>query len=1219
MFSIYLEKLLVEFPKNDFVRLYAAYHFAKKQRLYGKCMRTIHELKGLASWNNDASTSILFQEMKHKIILESQDSTCLFNLAEFIQCISFFAQSKVQILKQTELQEMIYQEMKQSSPLLTKISKLGNKVAKVKLQIEANRKKFFQVAPEYYLEPLLLYAHYYLVLNHSYEAFTQFHAIYSNRHQKYAKIFNLDHFCQENFFKKNTSFLIVSGEKQTPGKVLYCGGNYYETLGRNISGQYCGAAVPTITAMDSRILFNSILGNGEMVVLNKLQKRHFYHQNGWMTPVEYFFNVSPFLSQGLTYPLVFRPVKTFEQCILINREGFIESYTRGIGEQLNLSSQVPIEEKHLERICPELQLANEAFNIIAQPDIKNKAQTPDAVNMKTKGKSFFVKKGPMMSRDQAQDICSSYEDGTQIVHLESGNNRFAYRCCKIFPFPNNVYGAKEIYLERILEKAPKETLGEMTRIMNDNDQNFNTDGTLEERRRGSIRPLHWEDECPETYENEKEHGWINFQTLEGNNCKTTSPDMNFPTLQSPLSSTSRHNLISSRSMKSPPLPQRSKTRAFTVGSSPYPNLESVITENEKAQRFECFSNALSRQESVFSLKSEFVPKSKIKKQKIFEQANLATYLLPKYKFLICVLFFVMGSIFLIQQILNFSIRSGFNDLDANKEIVLVSESRNYYLSFLNVVICFVYGQATNIFQIDDLVPGLNLAFFKVFLHQAIGNLTSTNSQLFGIANSLNDAQRQILFQKDVKIYESDDNYNSFTTFQAVNQMVETALRVESEMMINLTNTIDDLDFIGSNLLHDLSVKGSQITDEFFENLQERKDSFLESLLITFLSITIIPIGGLIVANSFVFAQYKVDMKNMLALTKINKQTVEHTLTNLTHFKVFLQQNTNFEETLKEEQYMQLLKNNIESYKNLKNQAVDNLQSPDLKGFTKPYFWFAWIVFVVLLQVTLSFLIYYSVFTKNLKALGNKAYQLYFLDRTASKIIALRSGTFEMLLLNDTGHVFNEVTSVFVAKQIAELQDVEHELQSIFSSEDSENNDLVQNIMFDDACTYLEDQVTVYPSCKKLANYQNKASWINLISNIRQLYQNYLLKYLASDKSSATLLSLQKDFVRNIMSPTIAVSTAINTLLTNNVNEEFVKLNDGSKAWNNRMPFMYLIVIIISIRMGLWNVIWPLNDMEMKFRQLLLLFPANVVLSNFMLKSYLLRVSRGALDSIRNEI
>jgi len=1118
-----------------------------------------------------------------------------------------------------ELQEMIYKEMKQPSPLLAKISNLGNKVAKIKLQIEANRKKFFKVMPEYYLEPLLLYAHYYLVLNHSYEKFTQFHALYSNKHQKYAKTFAMDHFCQENFYKRNTSFFILSGEKQTPGKVLYCGGNYHEVFGRNITGQYVGAAVPTVTVMDPRVLFNMILENGEKAVLNRLQKRHFYHQNGYMTQMEYFFNISPFLSQGLTYYVVFRPAKTFEECILINREGFIESFTRGIGEQLNLYAQVPIEEKNIEKICPELMLANEAFNIIAQPTVnKGNSQTPDAINMKTKGKSFFVKKGPMMNFDDAQGVCSSYEDGTQIVHLEKINNesytKFAYRCCKIVPFPNNIYGAKEIYLERIIEKASRETLGDMTRIIDDN---HHTNGTLPERRRGSIRPLDFNEECPETYENEKELGWINFQTLEGNPFKTTSPDVISPTLQSPKSS-SRNHLLSSRSMK--PNLKRRETRTFTAGSNPYPNFQSIVTENEKVQEeFESFSNARSREESVFSLKSEFVARSKIKKQKVFEQANLTTYILPKYKFLTCVLFCVMGSVFLLQQILNFSIRNGFDDLDANKEIVLVSESRNYFFSFLNVVICFIYGETTNVFLISDLIPGFNLGLFKVFLHQAVGNLTSTNSQLFGIANSLNNNQREILFQRDVRVYQSDDTYAYFTTFQAVNQMVETALRVESEMLVNLNNTVDDLEFIGNNLMHDLSVKGNKITDEFFENLQDRKDSFLESLIITFLSITIIPVGGLIVANSFVYAQYKVDLANMFAFTKINKQTVDHTLTNLNHFKQFIQQNTNFEETLKEEQYMQLLKNNIESYKNLKNQAIDNNQSPDSKGFSKPYFWFAWIVFVVLLQVTLSFLVYYLVFTKNLKTLGNKAYQLYYLERTASKIIALRSGTFEMVLLNDAGHIFNDVTSVFVAKKIAELQDTQHELQSLFSSKDSENNELVQNIMFDDACTYLDDQISVYSSCKKLANYQNKASWINLISNIRQLYQNFLNKYLASDKTSATLLQLQKEFVRNIMSHTIAVSTTINDLLTDNINEEFIKLNDETKTWNNRMPFIYLVVIIISIKMGFWDVIWPLNDMEMKFRQLLLLFPANVVLSNFMLKSYLLKVSRGAFDSIRNEI
>ena len=1200
IFSKYLEQLLVKYPKSDFIRLYAAHYFAKKQGLYGKALRTIHELKVSNSWSVKNSITVLFKEIKCKIITDSKNKRTLYDISEFAQCTSSFAQAKLKVLEQMELQASLYQEMKEESPLLTKLIKLGKQIVKLKKEIERDQKKFFQMIPEYFVEPLLLYAQYNLVLNHSYEKFTEYHKIYSKRYQKYVKTFSNDNFCQENFFKKNTGYLIISGERSSQGRILHCGGNYEEFFGRNISGQYMGVTVPTITMTDPRVLFNMIFENGENAVINRMQKRHFYHQDGSMTEVEIFFNISPFLSQGLTYYVIFRTAKDSKECLLVNQEGVIESFTRRVGVELNLR-KIPSEERSLGKLCPELQLANEAFNIVSNEGkaIKNgsKANSPDST--KAKGKSFFAKKGPMMSLEEAKDMCSTFQGGEQIVNFEG--SKFPYKCHKVVPFTNNIYGAKEIFLERISEKDAKETFEEVSRVIDEK--------TLSKGNETFKGKPEWEDECPEVYENEKETGWFNFQTLDVNFRATTNQETMPLTIQSPVSST-RH-LVSSRSMKPP------QRNTFTIGSNNN-FLPGATTEGEKVQEIESLSNVLSRQESVFSLRSEYTARNKMKKQKIFEQANLAAYTPPKYKFLTAVLFAVMGSIFMLQQILNAQIRSGFDDMNSNKDIVLITESRNYYMMYLNVIICIIYGEGANFANVSSLLPGRTVANFELNLDIAIANLSATNSELFGLANDLNDAQRGILFRKDVRVFDTvyGGDYTKFTSFHATNQMIETALRVKSLMVTQLSKTVSDMEFIENNMMNDLLVKGNNIADEFLANLQERKQTFLNSLLYTFLGITIIPIGGFFVAYIFIYAQYRVDLANMLAFTKINKHAVENILANLLHFKKFLQLNVNFEGSVKDERYVKLFKNNMESFRNEKNQAIDNIQSPNAKGFTKHYVRLLIIVFMMLVNVSISFFIYYVIFTKNLKSLGDQAYQLYLIDRTSSRILALRNGILEMLITNDGIPIYNEVPSVYMAQQITALQDTQNHIQGVFGSA---TNASIHNIMFEDACAYLEDQVMIYNYCRKIGNYQDKVSYINLLGSIIAAFQGYLDKYAASDKSQASRLALEKAFVGITMQPIAGVTTAINTIITDILNEEFQNLNDASKAWNNKMPYLYLVIVLITFRMGLWDVILPLNRKEAKFRRLLLLFPANVVLSNFMLKSYLLKVSRGAFDSVRNDI
>jgi len=202
---------------------------------------------------------VLFHNIKERIISESQNKTFIFNISEFAKNTAAFSQAKLKVLEQIELQVSVYQEMKEAFPLLTKLNNLGQRIAKVKREIEKYREEFLQDIPEYFLEPLLFYAHYELVLNHSYERFSDYYKVYYKRAEKYGKNFKGANFTQENFFKENTGFLIFSGEKQSQGKILHCGGNDQDIFGRNrISYRNC---CPTLNNDLSKDFSSENLGN----------------------------------------------------------------------------------------------------------------------------------------------------------------------------------------------------------------------------------------------------------------------------------------------------------------------------------------------------------------------------------------------------------------------------------------------------------------------------------------------------------------------------------------------------------------------------------------------------------------------------------------------------------------------------------------------------------------------------------------------------------------------------------------------------------------------------------------------------------------------------------------------------------------------------------------------------------------------------------------------
>lgn len=284
--------------------------------------------------------------------------------------------------------------------------------------------------------------------------------------------------------------------------------------------------------------------------------------------------------------------------------------------------------------------------------------------------------------------------------------------------------------------------------------------------------------------------------------------------------------------------------------------------------------------------------------------------------MILLLFGILAFVFGLQINLTLKIRQGFTDFSLNKEVVLTAESRNYYVATLNTVLGVYYGKATGIFEVNEVLPGVTVSSFKTTLDSTLNSLRMINADLLNIANSLSDLEGKIFFSKDVRLYDiyyDDDNttFTKFTNFQATNQIIESALRAGTIITTDLSGAIPYLKFGLRNIMNDILIKGNTIADNFYTHLQESKEDFLQSLTLTFVWILIVPVLGLIVICFLIFMQYKTDWTNLLAFTKINKNAVEAALNNSSGFRNFLQQNKPFDNLLKDESVLKLLKNNAE--------------------------------------------------------------------------------------------------------------------------------------------------------------------------------------------------------------------------------------------------------------------------------------------------------------------
>ncbi len=173
------------------------------------------------------------------------------------------------------------------------------------------------------------------------------------------------------------------------------------------------------------------------------------------------------------------------------------------------------------------------------------------------------------------------------------------------------------------------------------------------------------------------------------------------------------------------------------------------------------------------------------------------------------------------------ISAGFESLAVSKDVLLIAESRNNYLININGGIYYLLGHASGFFSLSDLGAGLGVAYFHKTIGVAAFALKEANLNLLVTTDSLDNNERDILFAKDVRVFDTffdvdPQVWSNFTNFQACNQMVETTLKAINVALQDPVSAVPYLKFAARNLVNDVLVKDTEIADTFHESLQNRR-------------------------------------------------------------------------------------------------------------------------------------------------------------------------------------------------------------------------------------------------------------------------------------------------------------------------------------------------------------------------------------------------------------
>lgn len=123
---------------------------------------------------------------------------------------------------------------------------------------------------------------------------------------------------------------------------------------------------------------------------------------------------------------------------------------------------------------------------------------------------------------------------------------------------------------------------------------------------------------------------------------------------------------------------------------------------------------------------------------------------------------------------------GISELKISKQILRLAEARKNYLGMLEGSTRFLWTYGTQPSSITDIfeVSVLSFQFVVTINKKNVGELETVNSNLFALTSSLDEDQRENLFQKDVRMFDANaSTYISLTSFQATDRIVEASLNL----------------------------------------------------------------------------------------------------------------------------------------------------------------------------------------------------------------------------------------------------------------------------------------------------------------------------------------------------------------------------------------------------------------------------------------------------------
>ena len=1203
----YLENLLIKFPQNSFIKLHIANLCSKSRNQYTKTIQIVTELSKNKHSHIYLNALLLLHKIEREI--KHRDHSKTLDLLTYIKSQIYIEDVKKNMIDQIRLKMKICENITGEISDIGEIFNCSQLLNKLHYDIEKRINTLSNLISNYYISPLLLFAEYYLILNYSLEDYEKFQQNYTRRKSREEKKFQDDYLNEENLYQENNAFVIFSGQKLDNGTILYCSKSIEKICGgerKKYKSHISSIFEPSLQSYYKELFRETFELRTQSYLNQMLQKDPVFvchRQNKYMIETQIHVQIHPYISENLYFNMIIRPIQSGKEYILMRENGDIQNGTKNISKFLGINP-LSSNSMNIRQVSEELFKVNQAFNLLSKKRSSiqkvNKNSSIELFDKNTQSfrDSYFSKYStkPSFSINfsEALNLYNSYSSEGKNVTLtpppkgsctQYSPRRYPYHC-RVITLLSSSTNMKLIILDRAVKDITGKTKEEV-------------DNEIETRREKAYTLRNF---TKERFNSEEYNNTLsdNIASPERENLATDENPMSTRNFLS-LKRTSL-GLNTSNKVFFPNTPQTQ----ILISNSSLPSEENEKEIYKTVNQIETINEDISGSQDISK-------HSKYKRQEKDFQRSLNSKYYSK-AFSCWTLFFYTVILFsFASQIVLFSVfNSTMKDLIMKNDLLKFAQIRLYKMVLIHVNVMGVYLNIEGLVPVNDALREVTVPITNLRGH--IPDLIHANQKIIQGLESVNTEVKKQLFLKDIAIngtfVESfnDEITLSVSQFQFIDKIVTALTTVLSHIDNLFTVEVSNLlYFVCRNVLDDFIYKNTEMTNLFVGFVHQEKEYF-QNMIFTCLTLTPFLLFGVALMLVFIIGnQYKIEKNYMLAFVKLNHKKVKIIQRCLKTFERSLQKKEDFEERQSMKLFLNLTKfpkdQEDNSHKEHETQIIKyaTIRSRYTKYVIKIVVYIAFLICILIAN--------YLTASRSKQTIYHRQNQLQFANQISNSV-SVNYATFAVLFsFNNTVDVNRVDAETAYVQQSTEIRELQGQLSTVFEELDNSYDPKIkERLFYNTDCEGLTG-ITFYYCDLLGTKYGQRTNLLPSFAIFESLITKKIQDYIDCDKSTIASILNASHIDQEIYLPQFVNIAGQAQLIANIVDQNLAE--SISNAETQRVIFLVVFSIsLFGVSLMIWvQILSKLREVDNDFKKVLQVFPSSLILSSFLLKTFLKKTSK----------